>query len=42
MWILDPFFNRITDFYEPTPILVPYSILYIFSLCMLSLSSDYY
>ena len=42
MWILGPFFGRITDTYGPTPILVPCSILCVFSLCMLSLSHEYY
>ena len=42
MWILGPFFSRIIDSYGPTPVLVPCSILCVFSLCMLSLSSKYY
>ena len=42
MWIGGPFFGRITDSYGPTPILVPCSVLCVFSLCMLSLSSKYY
>lgn len=42
MWILGPIFGRFVDTYGPTPVLVPCSILCVFSLCMLSLSDRYY
>ncbi|KAL8699515.1 MAG: hypothetical protein Q9201_005966 [Fulgogasparrea decipioides] len=42
MWILGPVFGRVTDSYGPTPIMIPCSLLCIFSLCMLSLSTKYY
>ncbi|MCJ1384951.1 hypothetical protein MMC17_008069 [Xylographa soralifera] len=42
MWILGPIFGRFVDTYGPPPVLVPCSILCVFSLCMLSLSDQYY
>lgn len=42
MWLLSPLFGRVLDTYGPKPILIPCSILCVFSLCMLSLSSEYY
>lgn len=42
MWILGPVFGRVTDAYGPTPIMIPCSLLCVFSLCMLSLSTEYY
>lgn len=42
MWLLGSIFDRITDSYGPTPVLFPCSILCVFSLYMLSLSTEYY
>ncbi|KAK9234203.1 major facilitator superfamily domain-containing protein [Lipomyces kononenkoae] len=42
MWAPGPLFGRITDTYGPGPILYSCSILCVFSLCMTSLSKQYY
>ncbi|TGO13686.1 hypothetical protein BTUL_0065g00440 [Botrytis tulipae] len=42
MWLPAPLFGRLLDTYGPTPVLIPCSILCIFSLCMASLCHKYY
>ncbi|RDW56590.1 MFS transporter-9 [Coleophoma crateriformis] len=42
IWIPGPIFGRILDSYGPKPILIPCSILCVFSLCMTSLCTQYY
>lgn len=42
MWALGPLYGRILDTYGSTPVLIPCSILCIFSLCMTSLANEYY
>ncbi|TGO63056.1 hypothetical protein BOTNAR_0105g00160 [Botryotinia narcissicola] len=42
MWLPAPLFGRILDTYGPTPVLIPCSVLCVFSLCMTSLCHKYY
>lgn len=42
IWFSGPLFGRIVDTYGPRPVMIPCSILCIFSLCMTSLSTKYY
>jgi MFS family permease len=42
MWLPGPLFGRIIDTYGPRPVIIPCSVLCVFSLCMTSLSTKYY
>ncbi|TGO57198.1 hypothetical protein BCON_0068g00290 [Botryotinia convoluta] len=42
MWLPAPLFGRLLDTYGPTPVLIPCSVLCVFSLCMTSLCHKYY
>lgn len=42
MWLPGPLFGRILDTYGPRLLLIPSATLCVFSLCMTSLSTQYY